>query len=72
MLKKSIEDSMKEGDSDFFIEKLMKGESLDDPDDPFKVKESMDRMGSLSTPEDIMDIISTRSQGPSDFENIEK
>ena len=69
MLKKSIEDSMKEGDSDFFIEKLMKGESFDDPDDPFKVKESMDRMGSLSTPEDIMDIISTRSQGPSDFEN---
>ena len=69
MLKKSIEDSMKEEDSDFFIEKLMKGESFDDPDDPFKVKESMDRMGSLSTPEDIMDIISTRSQGPSDFEN---
>ncbi len=69
MLKKSIEDSMKEEDADFFIEKLLKGESFDDSDDPFKVKESMDRMGSLSTPEDIMDIISTRSQGPSDFEN---
>ena len=69
MLKRSIEDSMKEGDSDFFIEKLMKGESFDDPDDPFKVKESMDRMGSLSTPEDIMDIISTRSQGPSELKS---
>ena len=69
MLKRSIEDSMKEEDADFFIEKLLKGESFDDSDDPFKVKESMDRMGSLSTPEDIMDIISTRSQGPSDFEN---
>lgn len=69
MLKKSIEDSIKKGDSDFFIEKLMKGESFDDPDDPFKVKESMDRMGSLSTPGDVMDIVSTRSQGPSDFEN---
>ena len=69
MLKKSIEDSMKEGDSDFFIEKLMKGESFDDPDDPFKVKESMDRMGSLSTPEDIMDIISTRSQGLSELKS---
>lgn len=68
-VKESIEDSMKEEDADFFIEKLLKGESFDDSDDPFKVKESMDRMGSLSTPGNVMDIVSTRKEGPSELKS---
>ena len=68
-IKESIETPMEEGDIDYFIEKLKKGEPFDDPDDPFGVKQSMDRMGSLSTPEDVMDIVPTRQEGPSDFEN---
>ena len=66
MLKKSIEDSIKEEDIDYFIEKLKKGESFDDPDDPFGVKQSMERMGSLSVPDDVMNIVPTREQGPYD------
>jgi hypothetical protein len=66
MLKKSIEDSIKEEDIDYFIEKLKKGESFDDPDDPFGVKQSMDRMGSLNVPDDVMNIVPTREQGPYD------
>tara|TARA_Y100001937_G_scaffold29010_1_gene41877 strand:- start:737 stop:2068 length:1332 start_codon:yes stop_codon:yes gene_type:complete len=68
-IKESIETPMEEGDIDYFIEKLRKGEPFDDPDDPFKVKESMDRMGSLSTPEDVMDIVPTRQEGPSELKS---
>ena len=68
-IKESIETPMEEGDIDYFIEKLKKGEPFDDPDDPFGVKQSMERMGSLSMPENVMDIVPTRQEGPSEFKS---
>ena len=68
-VKESIETPMEEGDIDYFIEKLKKGEPFDDPDDPFGVKQSMDRMGSLSTPGNVTDIVPTRQEGPSEFKS---
>ena len=68
-VKESIETPMEEGDIDYFIEKLKKGEPFDDPDDPFGVKQSMDRMGSLSTPGNVTNIVPTRQEGPSEFKS---